>query len=239
MKFQTLFILLILFGLVLSTGCTTTKQNPNSSTQGIETILPSSTLGAVSTSDNSGVPKPTATEKSVAAQSQVQSSLNPEGSLSSRTEKKSDMAGFISMSFPEVTETYSAIKKSRNAMDWKKVQDQAMALQIQVQDLKKTYQLEVPNPEKNVFPDLNSREQIVFLKYISYLNDLESYATNLKNAVYYQEKGNDPQTAHRYQNIADQFEKQVIAEVKTISDYCNDFKYTFLNPVTVQVYRFI
>jgi hypothetical protein len=155
--------------------------------------------------------------------------------------RASDMNSFISSSFPEVTDLYEEVKKSKNALEWKAVQDRSLELQILIQNLKKTYNLNTPNPEKNVFPGLDSKQEIVFLKYIRYLDDMENYATNLKNAIYYQERGSDPQsaqTSRRYQGLADQYEKQAIAGVKTISDYCRDFKYTFFDDDSVQQYRY-
>jgi len=239
MNYRSLFMVFLLAGLILSAGCITSKQDqtrsgqvaPSTPTPSSQVPVPGETDTSVTSGTDSMVPQST------------QSPVSSKDSNSASTiEKSPDMAGFISGSFPKVTDTYIAIKKSRTALDWKKVQEQALALQIQIQDLKKTYLLDVPNPEKTVFPGLNSREQIVFLKYINYLDDMESFATNLKNAVYYQEKGSSTdalQNAHRYQNLADQFEKQAIAEVKTISDYSNDFKYTFMNPGSVQEYRYV
>jgi len=239
MNYRSFFILILLAGLILSAGCISSKQGQIQSAQAPQaTLTPSSQVPVASETEKTITPG----SNPLVSTSTQSSALATVGTSSSTIEKSPDMAGFISGSFPKVTETYIAIKKSKGALDWKKVQEQALALQIQVQDLKKTYQLDVPNPEKTVFPGLNSREQIVFLKYIRYLNDMETFATNLKNAVYYQEKGGDPdslQTAHRYQNLADQFEKQAIAEVKTISDYCTDFKYSFMNPGSVQEYRYV
>jgi hypothetical protein len=162
--------------------------------------------------------------------------------VTSKTTHSSNMAGFVSSTFPLVTDIYSEIKKSRNALEWKEVQDKALNLQLQIQEIKKTYQLDIVNPEKKVFPNLNSKEQIVFLKYLGYLNDMENYAANLKNAVYYQEKSSDAQsaqTARRYQSLADQFEKEAIAKVKTISTYCNDYKFTFFDMDMSKNYRYI
>jgi len=232
-------MLLLLVGLILSTGCTSTKTGQNPSIPKTQEV----TVSTSQTPDTLGTQTPDSVGSELNAPDSEKISTNTQTTTTSSSITKSqDMAGFISTSFPKITETYVALKKSKNALDWKKVQDQALNMQIQVQDLKKTYSLDVPNPEKSVFPDLDSREQIVFLKYIGYLNDMESYAANLKNAVYYQEKGTDSnslQTAHRYQNLADQFEKQVIAEVKTISDYCTDFKYSFIDPKSVQEYRYV
>ncbi|PWR74295.1 hypothetical protein [Methanospirillum lacunae] len=231
MNYTILITAILLTGFIFSGGCTSVKQVNTSGNIGVQPATTSSVV----------IPTPNVVEKPETTKSVSESSQSiniPSTSI----EKSSDMAGFISTSFPAITEKYVEIKKSRNALDWKKVQEQALSLQVQIQTLKKTYILDVPNPEKTVFPNLNSREQIVFLKYVGYLSDMESYATNLKNAVYYQEKGGDSeslQTARRYQNLADQFEKQAIAEVKTISDYCTDFKYTFINPITVQAYRYV
>lgn len=219
--FLTIFIFL--------SGCTSIEHVSNTENGKVQPFM------------NSPTEIPASDTEEKAANTEPVSDLSQSKNMNS-IEKLSDMAGFISTSFPAITEKYTDIKKSRNALDWKKVQEQALSLQILIQNLKKTYLLDVPNPEKTVFPNLNNREQIVFLKYLGYLNDMESYATNLKNAIYYQEKGADSdslQTARRYQNLADQFEKQVIAEVKTISDYSNDFKYTFINPDMVKAYRYV
>jgi hypothetical protein len=231
MNYFLLITTILLAGFIFFGGCTSVKQANTSVNIGVQPAMNSSvTIPTLETVEKTNIAKP------------VSESYQPIGISSSPIEKSSDMAGFISTTFPEITEKYSEIKKSRNALDWRKVQEQALNLQIQIQNIKKSYLLDVPNPEKTVFPNLNSKEQIVFLKYVGYLNDMEGYAINLKNAVYYQEKGGDPeslQTARRYQNLADQYEKQTIAEVKTISDYCTDFKYTFINPVTVQAYRYV
>ncbi len=242
MKYRLLFTLILVSGFLLSAGCITSKQ----STGPVQTQAPAAPYAseiqkevkqeAQKPSEEKTVEKP----PSAVPLNKVDSASMAEGAP--LMERAKDMDTFIKTSFPQVTDSYVSIKKSRNALEWKDVQDKALKLQILVQDFKKSYQLEVPNPEKTVFPDLNSRQQIVFLKYLRYLNDMESYATNLKNAVYYQEKGNDPQsaqTAGRYQNLADQFEKQAIAEVKTINDYATDFKYTFLDQKSAEQYRYV
>lgn len=163
----------------------------------------------------------------------------PEVSLASSSTVT--MEDFIALSYPQITELYVTIKKSRDALQWKEVQDSALQLQLLIQEFKKTYRLDIPNPEKKVFGPLDSRKEIILLKYLEYMNDMESYATNLKNAVYYQEKGSDPgsaQTARRYQGQADQYMKQAIAEVKTINEYCDDFQYSFFDTKLVQEYRY-
>jgi hypothetical protein len=240
MNYNMLIITILLAGLIFSAGCTSIQQGQTSSSQIIQpTTTSSEQIPVIGGAEKSEISDSVSLTSPLAQPSVSSQSVSP---TTSTIEKSSDMPGFISTSFPKITEIYSEIKKSRNALDWKKVQEQALSLQIQIQNLKKTYMLDVPNPEKTVFVNLNSKEQIVFLKYLRYLNDMENYGVNLKNAVYYQEKGGDADsllTARRYQNIADQFEKQAIAEVKTISDYGTDFKYTFINPVTVQEYRYI
>lgn len=235
MDWRILLIMAVTAGLILSCGCTKQgEMNVISETQAGETVAPEeiSTPAAMVTPG-------TVTDPSSAIQP-VDSSTDTE--FEKKTlERASRMDEFIATSFPKVTELYTSIKKAKNALEWKTVQDVALDLQILIQDYKKTYQLTGPNPEKKVFPGLDSREEIVFLKYINYLDDLENYATNLKNAVYYQEKGSDPQsaqTSRRYQGLADQFEKQAIAEVKTISDYSKDFKYTFFDPKVSAQYRY-
>lgn len=157
------------------------------------------------------------------------------------TSKRPSMDDFIISSFPEVTDQYVSIKESQNALALKEVQKKALELQLLIQDYKKKYRLDIPNSEKKAFGTLDSRREIIFLKYLQYLNDMEEYAVNLKNAVYYQEKGGDSesiQNVRRYQSHADQYLKEAIAEVKTINDYCNDFKYTFFDPILVQKYRY-
>lgn len=233
MIYRIFVVLILLTGIVLSAGCISNQ------TGNVQSPVPSQASAPVA---------------SPASGSEI---INPEdgrvdtmapvipaetSGLVTQMERAPDMDGFISTSFPKVTEIYSGIKKSRNALDWKQVQDQSLKLQIFIQDLKKTYQLDVPNPEKNVFPGLDSRQQIVLLKYLQYLDDMEGYATNLKNAIYYQEKGTDPQsaqTSRRYQGLADQSEKQAIAEVKTISEYSKDFKFTFFDSILAGHYRYV
>lgn len=242
MNYGLFFTLILALCLILCTGCVTSKQ----STAPVQTQIPADTTVVPSAASDSGqaekATSSTAGTSSGPTEAKEADTSSSEQAPSARMDRADTMDAFIATSFPLVTEAYTGIKKSRNALEWKAVQDKALKLQILIQDLKKTYQLEVPNPEKTVFEGLDSRQQIVFLKYVRYLNDMESYATNLKNAVYYQEKGNDPQsaqTAKRYQDLADQFEKQVIAEVKTIVDYANDFKYTFMNPTLADQYRYV
>jgi len=235
MNWRLLVIMVVTTGLILSCGCTK---------QGEMTVIPEKKPENPVATEETSIPAATVTPGSLtkpsSASQQVGSSVNSE--MEKKTiERASHMEDFISSSFPEVTELYTSIKKAKNALEWKTVQDLALDLQILIQDYKKTYQLTDPNPEKKVFPGLDSRQEIVFLKYINYLDDMENYATNLKNAVYYQEKGSDPQsaqTSRRYQGLADQFEKQAIATVKTISDYSQDFKYTFFDPKLSAQYRY-
>jgi hypothetical protein len=173
--------------------------------------------------------------------SEIQNSGNVSSAIPINSPVPLPLEDFISTSFSEVTDLYNSIKKSRNALAWKEVQDKALQMQLLIQEYKKSYRLDLPNPEKKVFGRLNSREEIVLLKYLQYLNDMEGYAVNLKNAVYYQEKGSDSesaQTALRYQSHADQNIKRAIAEVKTISDYCNDFKFSFFDSELVSDYRY-
>lgn len=244
MNSHFLFILIFLSGLVLVSGCISHPGTGQVSEPMVnQSPTPDDFITQISNVTREPIPATTTPSLSTTP-APITPALTPGSSptLVSRTERAPDMHQFISVSFPRVSDVYLAIKNARTAMEWKKVQDQALALQILIQELKKNYQLEGTNPEKTVYSNLSSREQIVFLKYISYLNDMENFAINLKNSIYYQEKGSDPQalqTAKRYQNQAAQYEKQSIAEVKTISDYCNDFNYTFMNPVIVQYYRYV
>lgn len=238
MNYKLLLILILFAGMIITAGCLSNQTGKSSAPIIIQTQAP-----VTQPSPSSG---PT-------IQAQITPVTPPDKTLppapgpretdipGKKIERVSDMETFISDSFPDVTGIYSEIKKSKNALEWKMVQDQSLQLQILVQDLKKTYQLNTPNPEQNVFPGLDNRQEIVFLKYVRYLDDMENYATNLKNAVYYQEKGSDPesaQTSRRYQGLADQFEKQAISEVKTISDYCTDFKYSFFDQEVANQYRY-
>ena len=228
-------MLILLAGILVSAGCL--SENPVHT----PTPVPVSSQVPVQTAHTPAHPQQTTLSGSPTAETMVPALPAETIKTPTHPDQAAGMESFISTSFPEVTGIYDEIKKSRNALDWKQVQDKALKLEILIQDLKKEYQLNVPNPEKNVFTNLDSRQQIVLLKYLQYLDDMESYATNLKNAVYYQEKGNDPQsaqTARRYQDQADQAEKQVIAEVKTISDYCSDFKYSFFDSKLSGQYRY-
>lgn len=233
MNHQVFFTLIILTIILISAGCL--SNTPVKNQAPVSSQVPAPTAQVPATPDQHTRPESTPDENMVPAL--AVGTMKP----LTHVEQASNLDGFISTSFPEVTGIYNEIKKSRNALEWKQVQDKALELQILIQDLKKENQLNVPNPEKNVFSGLDSRQQIVFLKYLQYLDDMESYATNLKNAVYYQEKGSDPgsaQTARRYQGQADQSEKEAIAEVKTISDYCNDFKYSFFDSKLSDQYRY-
>lgn len=226
-------LVILIIGVIFCTGCISSEQGP----------IPVQTQSADETG-KVGLPVTGPSSPPSATQA---SSPSPEDEVSQALgsdaiSKASDMDGFITSTFPVITASYAEIKKSRDALDWKKVQDNSQKLQTLLQDYQTTYHLDLPNPEKVVFNGLDSRQQIVLLKYIRFMQDMESYAENLKNAVYYQEKGNDPQsaqTSRRYQNLADQFEKQSIAGVKTISEYAADFKYTFIDPDLAGVYRYV
>jgi hypothetical protein len=168
--------------------------------------------------------------------------MQPSSTNLNKSGKATTMEAFVTHTFPQVTELYVAIKKSKDALEYKVVQDKSLQLQVLIQNIKQDYQLTVTNPEKRVFPSLDNRQQVVFLKYLQFLNDMENYAVNLKSAVYYQEKATDAQsmqTSKRYQSQADQYIKQAIAKVKTIYEYCQDFKYTFFNPELVKEYRYV
>lgn len=237
MNSRFLLILVLLAGIIISAGCLSNQGVPSPAPVSSHTQAP----GVQPSITPEKVVPPEVTLTGTLPAAQAKESVQETGVPSSKIERASDMGSFISSSFPEVTKLYGEIKKSNNALEWKSVQDQSLKLQILIQDLKKTYQLNTPNPEKKIFPGLDSRQEIIFLKYVRYLDDMENYATNLKNAVYYQEKGSDPQsaqTSRRFQGLADQFEKQAIAEVKTIGDYCKDFKYTFFNLKIADQYRY-
>lgn len=233
MNQSSVLLILFIIGVILCTGCVSSQQGP--------TAVPAQPVEEI---DKAGSPVsgPSSPPSAAIDSSPKQANDVLEEPVSNTISKASDMDGFIRSTFPEITASYTEIKKSRDALEWKKVQDHSQKLQTLIQDYQKTYHLDLPNPEKVVFAGLDSRQQIVLLKYLRFLQDMESYATNLKNAVYYQEKGTDPQsaqTSRRYQNLADQFEKQSIAGVKTISEYAADFKYTFIDPDLAGVYRYV
>lgn len=224
--------IIVIIGVICCTGCVSSQEGP----------LPVQTQSA-GEPDVTGPVVSSTPSPSVPHVSSPQSieEVVPVSDPSTIT-KASDMDGFIRSTFPMITAVYEEIKKSREALEWKKVQDQSQKLQMLIKEYQTTYHLDRSNPEKVVFTGLDSRQQIVLLKYLRFLQDMENYALNLKNAIYYQEKGNDPQsaqTSRRYQNLADQFEKQSIAGVKTISEYATDFKYTFFDPDLARVYRYV
>ncbi|HWQ68235.1 MAG TPA: hypothetical protein VN372_15365 [Methanospirillum sp.] len=169
----------------------------------------------------------------------ITATLTQQKTPSVETNIAKDLPTFIKQTFPTLTENYIAIKAARNALNDNEIQDQSLRLEQLIQNIRKTYQLERPNVEKRVFPGLDSKQEIIFNKYLGFMIDLEGYATNLKNAIYYKQIGGDPtapMTASRYLGQAEQSEQKTIATVKTMVDYCKDFGYLYLDPVSAESY---
>lgn len=227
MNSRELILVSLICGLILLAGCVSPEPVSSVHTQPASTNPPVQTLNippaASGGESDPGSPHPAVPGSEMPLQGPV-----------------SGVEEIIALTFPAITEQYTAIQRSRNALEWDDVQAEALSLQVNIQELMRSYQMDRPNPAQRLVPGIDSREEIVLLKYIRFLEDMGYYAENLKNAVYYQEKGSDPpsaQTARRYQGIADQYEKQAINAVQTISDYCDDFSIRCFDKESASLYR--
>ncbi|HOJ96740.1 MAG TPA: hypothetical protein PK024_07905 [Methanospirillum sp.] len=151
------------------------------------------------------------------------------------------LKGFIEDTFPKLTKAYVAIRASDRALDAAGVQEKALALENMVQDLTEEYHLDQSLPEKNVFPGLSSREEVIFNKYLGFIRSLGSYASSLKQAVYWKNAGTDPASLgnyRRYQDLTDNYGKNVITDIKTLDGYCTEWGFPYLDKKYMKEYSF-
>lgn len=149
------------------------------------------------------------------------------------------LKGFIEKTFPQLTAAYVDIKKSGRALDAIGVQEKALAVETLVQDLTNEYHLDQSLPEKNVFPGLSSKEEVIFNKYLGYIRDLGQYAMYLKEAVYWKSMGSDPNAPGNYrrnQDLADQFGKKVVTDIQTLNEYAKEWGFLYLDDIYTREY---
>jgi len=139
---------------------------------------------------------------------------------------------FIEESFPRLTSAFMAIRSSTLALDAAGIQEKALALELLVKDLTDEYNLDRPLPEKNVFPGLTAREEVIFNKYLGFIRTIGSYASSLKQAVYWKSSGTDAASLgnyRRYQDLADNYQKKLGRDIKTLDSYCSDWGFPYLD----------
>jgi len=148
---------------------------------------------------------------------------------------------FIEDTFPELTKAYMAIRTADRALDAAGIQEKALALETAINDLTDEYSLDRSLPEKNVFPGLTSKEEVIFNKYLGFIRSLGSYASSLKQAVYWKNAGTDAASLgnyRRYQDLADNYGKKVITDIKTLDGYCSEWGFPYLDKKYVREYSF-
>ena len=223
MKNQVLLILVFLLTMgILSSGCINQD------------------LGSLS--DSGPVPVSTG-EEQVAAGTQTLSPAEPvqKRVMTPDTPASNQLKVFIEDTFPELTKAYMAIRASDRALDAAGIQEKALALETMVKDLTDEYDLDRSLPEKNVFPGLTSKEEVIFNKYLGSIRSLGSYASNLKQAVYWKNAGTDAASLgnyRRYQDLADNYGKKVITDIKTLDGYCSEWGFPYLDKKYVREYSF-
>jgi len=151
------------------------------------------------------------------------------------------LKAFIEKTFPELTKAYMDIRASDRALDAAGIQNKALALETLVQELTNEYHLDRSLPEKNVFPGLTSKEEVIFNKYLGFIRSLGLYASSLKQAVYWKNAGSDPSSLGNYrrnQDLADQYGKKVITDLKTLDGYCTEWGFPYLDKKYVREYSF-
>jgi len=149
---------------------------------------------------------------------------------------------FIEDTFPQLTNAYMDIRASDRALDAAAIQDRALALENLVKDLTDEFHLDRSLPEKNVFPGLTSKEEVIFNKYLGFIRSLGAYASSLKQAVYWKNAGSDPASLGNYrrnQDLADQYGKKVVTDIKTLDGYCSEWGFLYLDKKYVQEYSYI
>ena len=153
-----------------------------------------------------------------------------------------DSGSFIRETFPDLTFKYSAIRTAIHDLNWNEAQNKSLNLEDRIREIKNSYPVNAPDSEKSIYIGLDNKQRIVLDKYLGYINNLEQYAINQKNAIYYRTQSADLSakgTAKRYQDLADEFEKKVVTDVRTLDEYCKEFKYDYLDSRSVDKYSFI
>lgn len=134
------------------------------------------------------------------------------------------------------------IRSSDRALDAAGVQEKALSLETLVADITDTYHLAQSLPEKNMFPSLSSKEEVIFNKYAGFIRDLGFYASNLKQAVFWKNSDSSEASLGNYrrnQDLADNYGKKVITDIKTLDGYCKDWDFPYLNEKYVREYSFV
>lgn len=223
MKNQVLLILVFILTIgILSSGCINQD------------------LGSLS--DSGPVPVSTAGEP-VVTMTQIPSSAEPvqKRVMTPDTPGSGQLRVFIEDTFPELTKAYMAIRTADRALDAAGIQEKALALETAINDLTDEYSLDQSLPEKNVFPGLTSKEEVIFNKYLGFIRSLGSYASSLKQAVYWKNAGTDAASLgnyRRYQDLADNYGKKVITDIKTLDGYCSEWGFPYLDKKYVREYSF-
>lgn len=223
MKNQVLLILVFILTIgILSSGCINQD------------------LGSLS--DSGPVPVSTAGEP-VVTMTPIHSSAEPvqKRVMTPDTPGSGQLRVFIEDTFPELTKAYMAIRTADRALDAAGIQEKALALETAINDLTDEYSLDRSLPEKNVFPGLTSKEEVIFNKYLGFIRSLGSYASSLKQAVYWKNAGTDAASLgnyRRYQDLADNYGKKVITEIKTLDGYCSEWGFPYLDKKYVREYSF-
>ncbi|HOW05118.1 hypothetical protein [Methanospirillum hungatei] len=195
-----------------------------------------------SLSDSGPVPVST-TGEMVVTPTQIPPSAEPvqKRVMTPDTPGSGQLKAFIEDTFPELTKAYMAIRTADRALDAAGIQEKALALETAINDLTDEYSLDRSLPEKNVFPGLTSKEEVIFNKYLGFIRSLGSYASSLKQAVYWKNAGTDAASLgnyRRYQDLADNYGKKVITDIKTLDGYCSEWGFPYLDKKYVREYSF-
>ena len=227
MKKRTISILVIfLFVCILTSGCTIKKDLGSLSDNG----------SIIQPSPGQNVVEKRATEIPITTETGIEPNRGLEES------GPVQLKGMMESTFPRLTNAYMEIRTADIALDAVKTQEKALALETLVKELTMQYHLDRSLPEKNIFPDLNTKEKFIINNYIGFIKDLGLYASNLKQAIYWKNSGDDTVSRanyRRYQDLSDQYEKKVVTDVKTLEGYCNEWNYPYLDTIYVTEYSFI
>jgi hypothetical protein len=161
--------------------------------------------------------------------------------LTSDPSASTQLKDFIEKTFPKLTQAYMDIRKSEIALDAARIQENALVLETLVKDLTVEYNLNRSLPEKNMFPGLSTKEKFIVNNYIGFIHDLGLYASSLKEAVYWKNAGSDPTSLGNYrrnQDLADQYRKKVITDLKTLDEYCKEGGFPYLDNTYVREFSF-
>lgn len=158
------------------------------------------------------------------------------------TPASAQLKGFMEETFPQFTKAYMDIRASDRALDAAGVQEKALRLEMLGADITDTYRLAQSLPEKNVFPGLSSKEEVIFNKYAGFIRDLGLYASSLKQAAFWKNSDSSEASLGNYrrnQDLADNYGKKVITDIKTLNGYCKDWGFPYLNEKYVREYSFL